>query len=99
MQDDIDSSNATTVGLVGLGYWGPNLLRVLGDMPEVRVKWICDLDPNRLKTYARRSPDSSMTTRFDDLLEDPDVEALLIATPVYSHFDLASRALDAHKHV
>jgi predicted dehydrogenase len=87
------------VGLIGLGYWGPNLLRVLADMPDVDVKWICDLDPQRLERFGRRYPRSAQTTEADLLLDDPEVEALLIATPVFTHFDLASKALRAGKHV
>jgi predicted dehydrogenase len=86
------------VGLVGLGYWGPNLLRVLADLPPVEVTWICDLDEARLRRYARRYPATRPTRRFDDLLADPGLDAILIATPVFTHFDLASRSLAAGKH-
>jgi predicted dehydrogenase len=87
-----------TFGLVGLGYWGPNLLRVLADMPEVEVKWICDLDRQRLERFGRRYPGSTKTTEVDLALDDPEVDALVIATPVFTHFDLASKALRAGKH-
>ncbi len=80
-----------TFGLIGLGYWGPNLLRVLADMPDAEVKWLCDLDVQRLERFGRRYPGSSQTTDVDALLEDPEVDALVIATPVFTHFDLASR--------
>jgi predicted dehydrogenase len=85
-------------GIVGLGYWGPNLLRVLAEAPGVRVKWICDLDDDRLKRLGRRYPTVSPTHRFDDILEDPDVDAVVIATPVFTHHYLASHALRAGKH-
>ena len=85
-------------GLIGLGYWGPNLLRVLADMPEVEVKWICDLDPQRLERFGRRLPGAGRTGDVDDLFDDPDLDAILIATPVFTHFDLASRSLRAGKH-
>lgn len=87
-----------TFGLIGLGYWGPNLLRVLADMPGVQVKWICDLDPQRLERFGRRYPASTQTAEVDLLLDDPEVDALVIATPVFTHFDLASKALRAGKH-
>jgi predicted dehydrogenase len=87
------------VGLVGLGYWGPNLLRVLAECPDVEVRTICDLDGDRLERFARRHPTVATTHFFDDLLEDPDIDAILIATPISTHFDLASRALTAGKHV
>ena len=86
------------VGLVGLGYWGPNLLRVLAEMPAVRVKWICDLDEQLLRGFEHRYPATARTTNVDLLFEDPEVDAIFIATPVFTHFDLASRSLDAGKH-
>ena len=88
----------TTVGVVGMGYWGPNLLRVLADMVDVRVKWICDLDESRLQRYMRRYPSVACTTDFEHLLQDPELDAIFVATPVFTHFDLASRSLEAGKH-
>jgi predicted dehydrogenase len=87
------------VGVVGLGYWGPNLLRVLGDNPDVDVRWICDLDRDRLAKYRRRHPSARVTTRLERVLADDDVEAVIIATPVHTHHMLAAEALDAGKHV
>ena len=78
------------VGVVGLGYWGPNLLRVLAEMPAVRVKWICDLDEQLLDGFKHRYPALHGTTNVDVLFEDPEVDAVFIATPVFTHFDLAS---------
>jgi predicted dehydrogenase len=92
------SGATTTVAVVGLGYWGPNLLRVLVEMHDVRVKWICDLDPARLERFQRRYPALGTTKRVDTVLEDEEVEAIFLATPVFTHFDLASRALRAGKH-
>jgi predicted dehydrogenase len=86
------------IGLVGLGYWGPNLLRVLIEMAGVKVKYICDLDEDRLSRYARRYPGTIATRRYEDLLEDPDLHAVVIATPVFTHHELAHRALLAGKH-
>jgi predicted dehydrogenase len=91
-------AGATTVGLVGLGYWGPNLLRVLAEMTEVDVKWICDLDESRLERYSRRYPSVACTGRIEQLLEDAEVDAVILATPVFTHFDLAARSLEAGKH-
>ena len=79
------------VAVVGLGYWGPNLLRVLGDNVDARVRWICDLDPERLGKYRRRYPDARVTTRLERVLADPTVDAVIIATPVDTHYDLAGR--------
>ncbi|HYY32426.1 MAG TPA: Gfo/Idh/MocA family oxidoreductase [Gaiellaceae bacterium] len=87
------------VGLVGLGYWGPNLARNLEDLPGLDLAWVCDLDEERLATYAVRFPDARRTSRFEDLLEDEDLDAVAIATPVVTHFELARQALLAGKHV
>jgi predicted dehydrogenase len=91
--------DSTGVAVVGLGYWGPNLLRVLADNPDVEVRWICDLDRERLTRFKRRYPSARITKRLDRVLDDPRVDAVIIATPVYTHYDLAARALKAGKHV
>jgi predicted dehydrogenase len=87
------------IAVVGLGYWGPNLLRVLGDNLDADVRWICDLDTDRLAKYRRRHPGARVTTRVDRALADPSVDAVIIATPVHTHYPLASQALQAGKHV
>jgi predicted dehydrogenase len=87
-----------SVGMAGLGYWGPNLLRVLADRQDIEVAWICDLREDRLERFARRYPTARSTTRSTDLLEDPSLDAVLIATPVFTHFELASQSLEAGKH-
>ncbi len=86
------------LGLVGLGYWGPSLLRALFDLPGVEVLWICDRDLGRLERYGRRYPSAAQTRRIDDILADPRVDGVVIATPVFTHFYLASRSLEAGKH-
>jgi predicted dehydrogenase len=87
------------VAVVGLGYWGPNLLRVLFELPDVKVKYACDLDTGRLAKAIRRYPSVEPTTEFVRVLSDPEIDAVFIATPVFTHFALASRALEAGKHV
>ena len=87
------------IGIAGLGYWGPNLLRVLADFDDAEVVTICDLDVARLERFSRRHPSVATTTSFDDLVDDQSIDAVLIATPISTHFDLASRALRAGKHV
>ena len=98
-QEHASTTGPVGLAVVGLGYWGPNLLRVLGDDLDSSVKWICDLDPERLAKYRRRYPDARVTTRIDRVLADPSVDAVLIATPVDTHYDLAVRVLEAGKHV
>jgi predicted dehydrogenase len=102
--DRIDRSYARSeaaslsVGVVGLGYWGPNLLRGLTEVPGVDVRYVCDLDGERLSAFARRYPGARQTDRYEDLLADPQLDAIVIATPVFTHFDLAAAALAADKH-
>ena len=86
-------------GVVGLGYWGPNLIRNLNDLETSELRWICDLDEARLDAIARRYPTVRSTQQFDELLEDPQLEAIAIATPVSTHYSLARAALLAGKHV
>ena len=95
------SSPSETFGIavIGLGYWGPNLLRVLGDNPDVKVRWICDIDRERLQRFGRRHPGVRKTVHLARVLADPAVDAVVIATPVGSHHALASEALRAGKHV
>jgi predicted dehydrogenase len=88
-----------SVGLAGLGYWGPNLARNLDELQGLELKWLCDLDEQRLESYAVRFPEARPTSRFEDLLEDESLAAVAIATPVVTHFELARQALLAGKHV
>jgi predicted dehydrogenase len=87
------------IGLAGLGYWGPNLARNLDDLPGTQLVWLCDQDGERLERYAGRFPEARATSRFDDLLEDEGLDAVVVATPVVTHFDLARQALLAGKNV
>ena len=87
------------VGLAGLGYWGPNLARNFADLPGAELAWICDMDDERRDRYAARFPYAQATANFDDLLADDSLDAVVIATPVPTHADLARRALNAGKHV
>jgi predicted dehydrogenase len=85
------------VGLAGLGYWGPNLARNFDDLAD--LAWLCDLSPDLRDRYGARFPSAQMTERFDDMLEDSSVQAVVVATPVPTHYELARRALSAGKHV
>lgn len=86
------------VGVVGLGYWGPNLLRVASENPRLNVSWMCDVDEDRLERLSRRVPTARTTSRFQDLLDDDALDAVVIATPVYTHVELCTRSLAAGKH-
>lgn len=85
-------------GLIGLGYWGPNLARVLAQAQKSDFSAVCDLDPARLNRIARQYPGTRTFTDVNEFL-DSDVEAVLIATPIATHYEVARRALLAGKHV
>lgn len=87
------------VAVVGYGYWGPNLVRNFWSAPGARLVAVCDARPERLKKVTDQYPAVEVTTNFADLLGDPRIDAIAIATPVSSHFELAMRALRAGKHV
>jgi len=88
-----------SVGVIGYGYWGPNLVRNFAETPGARVGFVTDIDPARLSKVSGRYPATTVSTDYRDLLNDPSVDAVAIATPVSSHFDLAMAALRAGKHV
>jgi predicted dehydrogenase len=87
------------VALVGVGYWGPNLARNLHELPEASLDLVCDHHPERLGRMARRYPGVRTTTSYDDVLADPQIDAVVIATRVGTHAELASAALESGKHV
>ncbi|HEY8173546.1 MAG TPA: Gfo/Idh/MocA family oxidoreductase, partial [Dehalococcoidia bacterium] len=95
----IDPGEAVGVAVVGCGYWGPNLIRNFFDTPGCRVAAACDMSDARLEAISRRHPSLTPTNSYDDLLDDPTIHAIAIATPVHSHYSLAKRALEAGKHV
>jgi len=85
------------IGHAGLGYWGPNLARNFGDLADLR--WVCDLSPELLAEGAKAHPNARTTSDFDEMISDPELDAVVIATPVITHYELAKRALEAGKHV
>jgi len=87
------------VGVIGYGYWGPNLVRNFAEQVPARVVAVSDLSGERLTQVHARYPNVKLTTDFRDVLCDPDVDAVIVATPVSSHFEIAMRALQAGKHV
>ncbi|MDP9231138.1 MAG: Gfo/Idh/MocA family oxidoreductase [Actinomycetota bacterium] len=86
------------VAVVGLGYWGPNLVRNLAESPLFDVTQVCDLRPGTIEAIQSRYPGISGTTRFEEVLRSDDVDAVAIATPVSTHHPLAMSALEAGKH-
>lgn len=87
------------VGVIGYGYWGPNLVRNLFELPETHVVAVSDLQEERLAQVTSRFPSVAVTTDYNDLLNNPLIDAIAIATPVSTHFALALAALRSGKHV
>jgi predicted dehydrogenase len=88
---------SVTLGHVGIGPWGRNVARNFQDLTS--LKWVCDSDEAQLAALRSRFPSARLTTRIEEILEDPEVEAVSIATPVPTHAPLARQALLASKHV
>src|SRR5689334_19787381 len=86
------------IGVIGAGYWGPNLIRNFNSCSMTQVAAVCDADQKRLDAVGRSCRDAKLVQSVDQLLELP-IDAVAIATPVSTHYPLASRCLDAGKHV
>lgn len=87
------------IAVVGYGYWGPNLVRNFAETPGANLIWVCDLKKERLGPVQLRYPTVQITDDFDEVLRDPRVHAIAIATPVSAHYMLAMKAMMAGKHV
>jgi predicted dehydrogenase len=87
------------IGIIGYGYWGPNLVRNFADISGASVASVADQDSKKLDLVQRRYPGIKVTTNFQDLLEDSSIDAVAIATPVSTHFELGMAALKAGKHL
>ena len=92
-------SEPVGVAVVGLGYWGPNLVRNLQEHPSAEMVGFCDTSDDALAKLARRYPGAHPTRDFQEILDSDDIEAVAIATPVTTHYELAREALCAGKHV
>jgi predicted dehydrogenase len=87
------------VGVIGCGYWGPKLIRNFHELADTNVVMVADFDRDRLNRIKQTFPAIELTTDFHDLLDSASVDAVVIATPVSTHYDLARAALNAGKHV
>lgn len=87
------------LAIVGAGYWGPNLVRTAQATPALKLEWLCDLDEDRARTVLGPYTTVRVTGSFEQLLADPGVAAVAIATPAVTHFGLVRAALEAGKHV
>lgn len=87
------------IGLIGYGYWGPNLARNFNGNPDMELAAICDFSPDRLKSAGNLYPQTKLLNETDSLFNDDSIDAIAIATPVSTHFDLAQKAFNSGKHV
>ncbi len=87
------------VAIVGGGYWGQNLIRNFWEVDECELAFVCDLDPKALARAQRRYPTAQVTRHYRELLDSPRVDAIVLATPVSTHYEFARQALLAGKHV
>lgn len=87
------------IGVVGIGYWGPNLVRNFLNCRKVKRVYCCDIDKTRLEFIKKQCDAVETTANFDEILNNPEITAVAIATPVSSHFSLAKNALEHGKHV
>ena len=94
----VDIHKSLGVAVVGYGYWGPNLARNFHQLPDAELTYIVDVDQAVL-TRAGRLFGCKTSTSLDEVLADPAVEAVVVATPARTHYELARRAIEAGKHV
>src|SRR5215469_1124187 len=87
------------LAVIGAGYWGPNLVRTALATPAIRLEWLCDLDLDRAQAVLGPSTTVRSTDSYEEILADPSVSAVAVATPAATHFDLVRAALEAGKHV
>jgi len=92
------SAAPVRVGVAGLGYWGPNLARNFDRLPGAELAWICDGSEEALTRTAAGFPDARASTDMEEMLRDPELDAVVVATPVPTHAELAERVLAAGKH-
>ena len=93
------SINNVNIGVIGYGYWGPNLVRNFSELSGANVRTVSDFSPELLAKAKARYPAIQITTDCNDIFNDPEIDAVAIATPVSTHFKLALAALQSGKHV
>jgi predicted dehydrogenase len=96
--DGGDAGGTVRVGVVGLGYWGPNLARNFAAIPGCEVSWLCDASAEARAKASQTLPGARLAATIDELLADDELDAVVLATPVPSHAALATRVLEAGKH-
>lgn len=99
MESTAELNGTLGIAQIGVGYWGPNLLRNLVANKNCKVRKVIDITPARLKYVEQNYPDIKRSANVDDIFDDPEIQAVVITTPAATHFQLAIRALKAGKHV
>ena len=92
-------SDTVRVGIIGYGYWGPNIVRNFHGLDNCEVVAVCDKSPAALKRAQKAYPHTRTTSDFNEILTSPEIDAVAVITPVWTHFDLAKAALENGKHV
>jgi predicted dehydrogenase len=92
-------AEALGIAVVGYGYWGPNLVRNTIERPELELKTLCERDPKRAAAFSAKVPGVPVTPNLEDVLADPEVDAVVVATPPRTHHAIVKAALEAGKHV
>jgi predicted dehydrogenase len=87
------------IGIIGYGYWGPNIVRNFHSANGASVGMVCDMNQQALKKLKKIFPDIQVTTSPDELIKSPDIDAVAVITPVFTHYELAKKALQQGKHV
>ncbi len=87
------------LGIIGLGYWGPNYARIVSLLENVNLSWCCDINKVALSKFSKLFPSVKVTDNTDDLLKDKSLDAVIIVTPAQNHFELAKKFLSNNKHV
>ena len=93
------TENVLRIGVIGYGYWGPNIVRNFQSLENCQVVAVCDRNPDALRRVNKVYPGIALTTDFAEILTSPDVDAVAVITPVWTHYDLAKAALENGKHV
>lgn len=88
-----------SIGVIGCGHWGPNHIRIFSQIPNVKVRMCSDLDEARLSSIKAQYPGILTTKNYQEILSDPAIDAVCVATPTVTHFQLVKEALEANKHV
>ena len=96
---DAARANVVRFGVIGYGYWGPNIVRNVRSLESAELIAVCDKNPAALRRAARAYPGVHLTSEFDEVLRSPDIDAVAVITPVWTHYELAKAALENGKHV